>query len=266
LFPFASEYILVGLERIGSLPDLKLGLFKKEDLEKIKKSLDNFFVRGFFITEYMAKQLSNQKIRIIPLFLTQLSFLGYEVIDLETGDLLSIDSDSSLKVVEAHALKIRFKDNNNMEKTLFYIQYDLDDSRKDSLNSLFFFVADRPFATFIKSASYALHNPRHFSKIRDFILSQSQAILQDDTGVPFSRLQRFCDIQLFGLYTYPALKVFQALYRQDDLALAYEKQKPELLPFLLGYGCTVVPSHLILAFPKATARKSLYEAANSKDP
>ena len=35
----------------------------------------------------------------------------------------------------------------------------------------------------VKSASYLLHNPG-FSDVRDFLLKNSAAILQDDTGIP----------------------------------------------------------------------------------
>ena len=91
------------------------------------------------------------------------------------------------------------------------------------------------FSTFVKSASYALHDSRNFSKIRSFILNETNCILQDDTGVPFNFFRQNWDIHIFGTYTEPTLPVFQA-YKQNSLREYYLNHKAEPITFPIGYG------------------------------
>jgi hypothetical protein len=102
-------------------------------------------------------------------------------------------------------------------------------------------------STFIKSGSYLLHYS-DFSNLRNMILSNSQFVLEDDTGVPYRYFKRLgWDIQLYGAYAKP-IEDFPAIVEQKDLKAAYEdpasKVKP--LPFHFGYRWVSKIDNLVL--------------------
>jgi len=114
---------------------------------------------------------------------------------------------------------------------------------------------DRPFVsflsqlqgatTFLKATSYMIHQPG-FSIIREHVLAESAAILQDDSGVPYHfYLSPSWRVQLYGEYVRP-YGSFRWL-EQPDLRNAYLTQKPMPLPFRIGYGFGNVPSNLLFA-------------------
>ena len=90
-----------------------------------------------------------------------------------------------------------------------------------------------------------------FSKIRNLILSRSESILQDDSGIPFSYFKKGSwEITGFGKYHKP-LPVFKNHY-QKDLKLFLDKNSKVMLPFAYGYGYGYpdMTYHLILAGKK----------------
>jgi hypothetical protein len=245
LFPQATEYILTGLESVGSFEKGKELLKKDEGLGLFQKSLANFFQRGFFVTSSMAKQLSNSKnLGVLSLLVAQLLWLDCQVEEIQEGVV-------ALPSISAHYLscvRIKFTEKGTNKK-ITYIKCPLENENSEGLQLLAGFIKHKRFSSFIKSASYALHNIKTFSFIRSFLLSNSQTILQDDTGIPFRILKTQGRLTLFGQYSFPLLKIFRPLYNQDDLKEAFLKAAPEPLPFHLGYGSKTVTSHLILFTP-----------------
>ncbi|MDR3285574.1 MAG: hypothetical protein LBS83_02735 [Holosporales bacterium] len=250
LFPQAQEYIILGLESGGSISTIQSNLPTEKGIKTFAKSMENFFKMGFFVTEYMISQVSWAS-GVIPLFLAQLSKLGYNILEISEGTFefksnsAQQSEDKKLKGVKAVRIKFKGK-NDEEEKTITYIRCDSENKNLRRLKSLFSFINEKPFFTFLKSSSYALHNSA-FSKLREFILNNSSGVLQDDTGIPFRMIKKYSDYHLFGQYTQPALKFFQKFYLQKDLALSYKNENVKKLPFRFGYGCSIVPSNLIFA-------------------
>jgi hypothetical protein len=85
------------------------------------------------------------------------------------------------------------------------------------------------------------------NSIRDYILQNSNLVLQDDTGVPFRNFAASkWHVQLFGAYSHPD-PPFQREY-QSDLARAFRAHASvRALGFSLGYGAGRRPSILMLA-------------------
>ena len=108
--------------------------------------------------------------------------------------------------------------------------------------------ARAPVLTFLKSASYLLHDDQ-FAMVRSLVL-ESRAVLEDDSGVPY----RFFDaarwnVTLFGHYQAP-VKSFNYGY-QKDLDAAFRKPGAALpLPFSYGYHQRDGTSSVILAVRK----------------
>ena len=90
-----------------------------------------------------------------------------------------------------------------------------------------------------------LHNPG-FSLIRDRVLSESAAVLQDDSGVPYHYyVSPSWRVQLYGEYVRPYGSF--GWLEQKDLRNAYQTQKPKPLAFRIGYGSRFIPSNLLFA-------------------
>jgi hypothetical protein len=78
-------------------------------------------------------------------------------------------------------------------------------------------------------------------------VDKSQAILQNDSGIPLKMLQdNFKSLQLFGDYNSPYGKEF-AGYTQSSLSTLYKQEKHQEVPFCFGYGCRRVPANLMIA-------------------
>jgi hypothetical protein len=248
LFPSASEYILVGLEAIGS-KESAASLISDEGLDFMNKSMEHFFKKGYFVTSYMTT-LSAKKKGITPLVLAQLSNLGYQIIDIQHGSISSEGDFLENLNGLIPLICITFKSKDTVqEKRIIYLKCKLNNTNEDILHALFKYISSKEFMTFIKSASYTLHDQIQFSIIRSFIMDESVAILQDDTGIPFNLLIKTFDTQLFGFYDKPTLAVFNA-YKQPALANAYKKTKTYELPFRVGDGRLFLSSNLLLATRK----------------
>jgi hypothetical protein len=99
--------------------------------------------------------------------------------------------------------------------------------------------------TLLKATSYLTHQAG-FSMIRDRILANSAAILQDDSGIPYRHFQPgVWKVQLYGEYNRPygSFRPFE----QPDLRKAYESTGVKPLSLRLGYGYSKVASNLLLA-------------------
>jgi len=92
-----------------------------------------------------------------------------------------------------------------------------------------------------------MHSP-HFSTIREVVLSQADVLVQDDSGIPFRRLNPdVWSLKAYGVYTAP-ISLFQNKY-QADLKAFYEAGS-EKLGFPWGYGNANKQSNLLLAIRK----------------
>ena len=95
----------------------------------------------------------------------------------------------------------------------------------------------------MKSASYLPHNPG-FSKVRDFLLGHTSAVVQDDTGIPLARYEaQKWDLQPFGKYVGP-IPVFAGM-RNAKYAALFKNAPP--IDFSLGYRWKPNQSNLLLA-------------------
>ena len=102
-----------------------------------------------------------------------------------------------------------------------------------------------PGVTYLKAASYLLYED-YFSIIRNGILDNSGAVVEDDSGVPFKYFKpSLWDVVPFGNYTGP-IGLFHEHY-QPDLTEYYKKSSHEPLPFGSGYKFVASVSSLLVA-------------------
>ncbi len=241
-FPDAKLFILVGLEDVGSFPSEREILDRPLAplLEQFRKGLDDIFRYSFFARFDMSIELSKYYLTgVLPIFLVILTRMGDEVASVEKGDL---DAWGMFKLGPqglsgpGEALRLRFRDPENRGlKTLVFLSQDLSNQPFDGSLGVGAFL-DRTLPdcfTFIKAASYLMHN-RGFSGIRNRILRDSAAVLEDDTGIPYRVFDPFTwKVTIFGTYTGP-IKMFKEYYEESLAKAVPAANKP--LDFRFGYG------------------------------
>lgn len=238
-FPKASTYILCGLEPVGNQPSLQTLQPLGSALGWMEVSVRTLMDAGYFVTKEMQVDLKQSPLQgTVPLFCFMLARNGDHILSVQT--------------TASHA-EIRFlARGDSRERTLHYFSFNLrnEGMRKGSAFADFIKSA-RPDVGFLKSASYLLHEG-DFSIIRDILLTQCRAIVQDDSGIP---LRAFASDRWksrnFGVYVAP-LDIFQK-YNQPDMAALYAKHPARPLPFGFGYHWDPKTSNL-MAFT-ATGRR-----------
>ncbi|MGH8047730.1 MAG: hypothetical protein ACREKL_10825, partial [Chthoniobacterales bacterium] len=145
-------------------------------------------------------------------------------------------------------VQIKFRRNHgSAPQTIYYIQGDLSNDGLKSKPALLKWLAGfRPAVAYLKAASYLMHEP-YFSTVRNFLLTKSSVIVQDDSGIPLRDFLASGPWQLhfFGSYK-DTLELFKK-YVQPDLQQAYLQQHAIALPFGTGYKFKLGESNLMIA-------------------
>jgi hypothetical protein len=248
-FPKSNKIIMIGLEPVGSInteKELDSGFY--EYVKKIKSSLYTSNRSGYFMTLNMGKELHQSDLNgVLPLILFYARRQDFLVSNIEY---LQLD-DQGLPVVcsykEAEGVRVCITDSQQKNKKV--IEYYRTDLSNDGLTeeSKFYkyFNGFENKNVFLKAASYLLHNSS-FSNIRNIILSRTNIILQDDSGLPFSFVNNDnWTTELYGKYTRP-IGLFSGRV-QKSLREEFKKRKSQPLPFRIGYNISHNEPHLILA-------------------
>jgi hypothetical protein len=251
-FPNATTYVLSGLEPVGQIPDLmKLPRWSVvQALRNIQGSLRNVLTLSYFITANMSQDLNSGPVNgTLPILYVFLARSGKVIHDV---NLVHLDEQGALHPSEgsrplspARGVKIIFSENDGTQKTLYYFSTNLADQRGRDIALLQFSKSLGQGDSFVKSASYLLHNSS-FSQVRNFILDNSSLILQDDTGVP-ARLFDTAKWRLrpFGRYVGP-IPIFEEMY-QSKLNELFQSNRPGPIDFGVGYRWYANQSNLLLA-------------------
>jgi hypothetical protein len=246
-FPNADKYIMLGLEPVGKLPDLKK--FKPgqhtEYAYDFKKSLGDIFDKSYFITRKMLQDFQSQKVNgLLPVLAFFIKKTGHEIADVKY--LVRYHQDSIIETGynfkdperKPFGVRIDFMQDGK-RKSVYYFKYDVSDKNfNDSCVFYKYLNKYNNYVTYIKSASYLLHN-NFMSNMRKMILANSSYIVQDDTGIPYKFFQDGgapWAMKLYGAYTKP-VSDFPYLSMQKPLEEAFHKDSANVgkLPFHLGY-------------------------------
>ena len=198
-FPKCDTYVMFGLEHLGTTPRLdRLSTADGERLvSDVHESLSDLFTRHYFITETMMKELTGSYVNgTLPIMLVMLARLDTHILTVERLVLGEkgleappSGTPSPDAVSSVAALRITFVERGSQRpQSVVYF-------RADAVNTALakrpvvraFLRHYAPVITMLKSASYLLHDPQ-FATIRADLLQDSNAIIQDDSGMPFSVL------------------------------------------------------------------------------
>jgi len=246
-FPNADKYIMLGLEPVGKLPDLKK--FKPGDASAysadFQKSLGDIFDKSYFITRKMLQSFQSQKVNgLLPVLAFFIKKSGNEILDIKY--LVRYKQDSISEVPYEYksddhkpfGVRVDFLQEGK-QKSVYYFKYDVSNKLFNDTTVFYKYLNERTVnsITYIKSASYLLH-ANFMSNMKELILKNSSAVIQDDTGIPFKYFEagKKFDVKLYGQYTRP-VEDFPYLSLQKPLQEAFQKDSAKVgkLPFHLGY-------------------------------
>lgn len=264
LFPRAKNYVLIGLEPVGSLPIFQPG---KNDpfYESLEQSLSQLLFLNYFITHDMARDLVKKDLDgVLPVLMY---FLGREKVKVLEVNYWLMQPDGTITAKPAQAgqkltgagipgVKILFqRGQDEPVQTLYYFRFNLQDTAWRNAPQFVKFLKDlAPFRTFVKAASYLMFNPQ-FADIRQFVLDQSSMVLQTDEGIPLRYFEpQQWDRRFYGNYSCP-IQTFAKCF-QPDLAEMYRPgQNTRPLPFVIGYHGRSNSANLLLASRRTIVAK-----------
>lgn len=256
LFPKAKEFLLIGLEPVGTIPDFTKLSHNQSNykLRESRSSLSEILQFSFFRTNDMKVDL--QKQGVLPILYVFMARTGNRILDLQY---VGLDKDAKIQKFEkgmVAGVKIAFVPQGESEpRNLYYFSTDLSDSGLKRRPELTEFVTklDNP-VTYLKAASYLMYNGS-FSNIKNTILANSSHLLQDDSGMPLKSFNTSqWDLKFYGAYTRP-IGLFNNRY-QSDLRKVYTSNKSiKPLNFGIGYKFGVNQSNLMLAKTKKIANQ-----------
>ena len=240
-FPDARIMVLGGLEPVGEMPSPET--LSPESfavgLKALREALHTSLFCGYFITSEMRPQLLEGSFRgVLPVLLTELALTGNQIISVE---MVRPFGSPGVKI-----LYERFDPRADTQpQTLYYFQADLSNGSEGKC-FLGWLGALGQGASYLKAASFLLPLDT-FSEARDFLLSTSALILQDDSGIPFHDFHpELWKIQLFGVYAEP-LPIFK-LHKEPELEAAYHSgEYAGPLSFGVGYHVNARDANLLLA-------------------
>ena len=205
-----------------------------------------FLGKSYFITKNMLNDLQKNNVNgTLPLICVFLVRQNYEIVNVKYFHLNDNGKDAQLSKdsTPTHTndfVKVYFRHPNDSNiQVLSYMKCNMVDPEIKKNTGLMAYLTNMPVSTtYIKSASYLLHNPT-FSVMRDFVLKKSASIVQDDTGVPYRAFdQKQWTLTFYGNYIMP-VSSFPKGFFQTDLQKAYHigdsLKQIKKLPFSLGY-------------------------------
>lgn len=258
-FPDAPTYVLCGMEPVGSIPDIN-SLSQGElnlALTNLRKTVESSLDWSFFITKNMKADLAGSRLSgTLPILYV---FLARTNCTIESIIPVRIDADGNFTEETKKTIpgvRIVFSSDESSTQTLYYFATDLSDwSVKANPGFLKFCEKQGRAISLLKAASYLMHR-NTFTTVRDFLLQNSDLIVEDDSGIPFRCFPNdHWTMQLYGHYAGP-IPLFKE-FPQPDLTRAYSETNPPMLGFSFGYQWHPSRSSLVVATARPTEGRLL---------
>jgi len=240
-YPNASDYVLMGLEKPGTVVDIT----KKSEtevqllLEHLNESMLYLNKSGYFVTAHMSKDFSkslmNGTIHPVLYFAASRNYLikqlRYGFID-SKGDFVENKNQNGYY----KTWDLILTDSTGKDKHVYYISANIADFKISKSPYFVSFVKKMgEHNTFIKSASY-IPAHKNFSIVRNLML-ESNKIIQDDTGIPHKILNdpTKWDYTFWGTYTM-TIKDLSWGFQPDLKEAVKNHPNGKKLPFRISYN------------------------------
>jgi len=241
VFPGVPEYILVGLEPLGTVPDflampeLELDRY----LSHLNYTLRSISRRNFFITKEMREDFGKEGVDgVFPVLLYFASLTGHDVID---ASYVKLGADGAAVIAsasDAEGIWLRIKEENPgaldpPEQNLYYFKTDLSNAGFKGGSPFHKFLSAREGSVgYLKAASFLMHT-ENFTNIRNYLVGDCQFLLQDASGIPADFMSQYYNLTFYGKYVGP-IDMFSE-YDQPWLHQVYRSGVAKPLPFGTGY-------------------------------
>jgi hypothetical protein len=251
-FPAATTYVLAALEPSGPAPEIRRqrGESLGYALAQLRSSLNSILNYSFFRTREMRTTLGDNSFSgTLPILYIFLARTGKTVDELSFHDITAdgtlVAPGEGLPKGAANAARILFTGSDGKQRTLYYIRTDLSNGgwRRSGFKA-FSEKLDNGDAL-IKSASYLLHSGA-FSDVRDYLLSRSKRVVQDDSGVPLTYLKKEeWKLRPYGRYLGP-ISLFPRNH-QTRLGDLFRRERAPRIDFGIGYRHRANESNVLVA-------------------
>jgi hypothetical protein len=251
-FPAATTYVMAALEPSGPAPVLRRQRSESLGyaLAQLRSSLNSILNYSFFRTREMRTTLGENSFSgTLPILYIFLARTGKTIDELSFND---ITEDGSLVAPgeglprgAANVAKILFSAGDGKQRTLYYVRTDLSNGgwRKSGFKA--FSDKLEQGDALIKSASYLMHSGA-FSDIRDYLLSRSKRLVQDDSGVPLVHFKREeWTLRPYGRYLGP-IALFPNNH-QSRLGDLFRRENAPRIDFGIGYRFRANESNVLVA-------------------
>ena len=239
LFPNAGRYIMVAMQaggapaQLAAMPAPRQQAFQAKFLREWAK----FSRLGFFRTDDLNEDLRDKQAYIgtTTILMTFAHYMGYEVKDVHT---IALDEASGefVRSDQAPWKSVRLVlSKSGRSATIDYVSADLSDGYLSQAHSMRAWLQKQSsHPVLLKAASHLLQES-YFSVLRDMIVANAPMVVQDETGLNYTYLEKMGKVQLYGGFLYPH-ELFNR-NKQASLAQAYKSAndvKP--LPFGFSYN------------------------------
>jgi hypothetical protein len=250
-FPNAKTYVLCAREPVGSQPDptrITPGELSGA-LSTFRKSLSSLLDFSFFITKDLRKDVEQRHIPgilpVLELILVREGAHITEVQPVRCGADGALSTDAKAKG-GSPGVRIRFRTEAQPEQTLYYFFGDLSNGGLKTHGGVLRFCETLGRGrSLLKAASFLPHESE-FTRINEWLLEHSRAIVQDPSGIPFRAFTKEkWTVRFWGRAAQP-IGIF-AKYTEADLQTAVNAAPPLRLPFGFGYQHEPSKALLILA-------------------
>jgi hypothetical protein len=257
-YPDADQYIMIGLEPIGYLPEICKMIPDSVNsyLNSVNNALKDIFKRSYFITKKMDKDLRKTKVSgTLPLISFFIKRTGHQIVSMQR---IAVDSVGKLQVIDSlknkknivTGVKVDFLSlSKGKVQSVYYFRADISDKGLAKKPGFKTYISELPKSyTYLKAASYLMHND-DFKMIRSVIFNISSTILQDDSGIAYKYFDKSeWNIKLYGKYSKP--KDEFSFISEPDLEKAYKSSENRPLPYSLGYNWGTDHTSMLYAIKK----------------
>jgi hypothetical protein len=262
-YPQANTYLMSGLEPVGAIPVVSERTIGS--LPRIQQSIGTSLRLSFFITNHMRSQLTGGDLAgTLPILYVYIARSGKTI--REVG-LVNLDRDGNLHPAKGEArgmqpgVKIVLGGGGAPTQTVYYFRTDVSNGGVNASGFLKFAATLGNGNGLLKSASYLMHSG-NFTQVRDFVLSHSQHIVQDDSGIPLASFRPDTwNFQPFGAYLGP-IAIFPGR-NQPRLGELFKKAKAPPLDFGIGYRHRGHDSNLLLVVRRDQLKLGSPQATHS---
>lgn len=244
LFPDIEIVYMLGLEKLGSVPDFKKITSVDGYINAYKTAINEILQDSYYRTIKMMSNLNNQNVDgVIPVIMLymarankQISEINY--ITLDASGAIIPTTKAEVNKQRNRGVEVRyFAGTDGVERRLVFFSGDVQEKvLAENTANKNFLQSIKTEAAFSKAASYLMHHPI-FATVRNTILANCNTVISDDTGIAF----RFYDpkvwnAQLYGSYN-GCIDDFKYIF-EKDLDAAYKDPSRKIIPldFRIGYS------------------------------